>query len=737
MSDKLYSEFNKDLERLYSSIGVSLKSIRKEIVQKLIGGNSIHPYLLDELPLPILRNINDTDANKFVLDYIKIIDKYKDLDLRWMQSLNENSAVGIFNSDDIIESVEALIYLATNVLDTPQSQNITLIAENNQPTGVGLITEFLKLSDDEIKVVIDIGEISENIDIPKADKAKLILQSILNSPAANSFDKNFINLLEEQGSVNQFLELTSKYLSTPKGIPSHLIDYAVIDSINVPIEQTRMFVSESVTNRQILQLHAALKDPKAGAFIKEMLDNGRWEPIDVNLKRDLPYSSFSDYVDFYADNAFYGIENATNRYVELLRENVYKYVNGNWTGFYTPDEIAIEFNKLHQGFNLAFENLLDVIINGSIDDDLAEYFNNDLGAKLFYMVKNETGSDYDKANAMHQFFQSPTEDVIKMGVFERTLTDEAVKLTGIVSPEFVDEMLEIRKAQPDLIPELVKTLEQIMELAKPDNIDNSYKIFELKPPPGDIFHLRPLKNLIRYVIDNKDVDVKFYDFNTGQFEEMGITGVAKTGLQNQLPKTLFIEVTSKTDNLQDVRNFVNNIPQEAATKPKLNKLIAETPEDIADLVDKDKLRIAEDIIQNTEVGKHIASTSLDFAKKAGKFTFSGTMKALAPGDYIIEAGLRKTLPKLGLAAISGTALAAYTAYELALMAADIGKGLAFAKQQDNEDSFLKNFWEGFSSEDSYSDKYSIGYKLTKEIHNTLFDEVYGKMNQNVYAGANS
>jgi len=218
---------------------------------------------------------------------------------------------------------------------------------------------------------------------------------------------------------------------------------------------------------------------------------------------------------------------------------------------------------------------------------------------------------------------------------------------------------------------------------------------------------------------------------------MGITGVAKTGLQNQLPRTLFIEVTSKTDNLQDVRNFVNNIPQEAATKPKLNKLIAETPEDIADLVDKDKLRIAEDIIQNTEVGKHIASTSLDFAKKAGKFTFSGTMKALAPGDYIIEAGLRKTLPKLGLAAISGTALAAYTAYELALMAADIGKGLAFAKQQDNGDSFLKNFWEGFSSEDSYSDKYSIGYKLTKEIHNTLFDEVYGKMNQNVYAGANS
>lgn len=731
MSDKLYSEFNKDLEKLYSSIGVSLKALRKEITQKLIGGNSIHPYLLDELPLPILRNIDDANASKFVLNYIKIVDKYKDLDLKFMQKLTENSAVGIFNSDEIIESVKALIKLSINVLDTPKSQNLLLVLENNQPSTKELITEFLKLSDDEIKVVIDIGEISEDINIPKAEKANLILQYITNSPVANSFDKGFINLLEEDGSINQFQELTSRWLSTPEGIPSNLIDYAVIDSINVPIEQTRYFVSESVTNRQILQLHAALKDPKAGGFIKDMLDNGRWDADGINMTQDLPYSSFSDYVDFYADNAFYGIENATNRYVELLRENTSKYINGDWTGFYVPDELAIEFERLHASFNIAFENLLDVIINDYTDidqpDNIGKYFQNELGAKLYSMVRNELGSDYDKANSMHMYFQNPTEDVIQMGVFERTLTDEAVKLTGVVSPEFVDEMLEMRKAQPDLIPELVKTLDEIMELAKPDNIDNAYRIFELKPPPGDIFHLRPLKHLMRHVIDNKDVDVKFYNFNTGQFEELGITGVAKTGLQEQLPKKIYIEVTSKTDNVQDVRNFVNNIPEEAATKPTLNKIIAETPQDIVEYVDKSKLPEVEKVLKNPKIGPAISSTAMDFAKKAGKFGFGGVMAGFAPGDIAIETAIRKLLPRLGLVAISGPALAAYTAYELGLLAADAGA--AFAKKQQGE-----KFWDNFGE---ISDKYSIGYKLTKEIHNTLFDEVYGKMNQNVYAGADS
>ena len=103
------------------------------------------------------------------------------------------------------------------------------------------------------------------------------------------------------------------------------------------------------------------------------------------------------------------------------------------------------------------------------------------------------------------------------------------------------------------------------------------------------------------------------------------------------------------------------------------------------------------------------------------------MAGFAPGDIAIETAIRKLLPRLGLVAISGTALAAYTAYEMGLVAADAGR--AFAKKQQGE-----KFWDNFGE---ISDKYSIGYKLTKEIHNTLFDEVYGKMNQNVYAGADS
>ena len=138
-------------------------------------------------------------------------------------------------------------------------------------------------------------------------------------------------------------------------------------------------------------------------------------------------------------------------------------------------------------------------------------------------------------------------------------------------------------------------------------------------------------------------------------------------------------------------------------------------------------------MKDPKIGKAISETSLDFAKKAGKFGFGGAMISLAPGDFVIETAIRKLLPRLGLAAISAPALAAYTAYELALMAADVGKATAKAVQEGDSETWKTKWWEGFT-EDTYSDKYSVGYKLTQEIHNQLFDEVYGRISTEMLPG---
>ena len=78
-------------------------------------------------------------------------------------------------------------------------------------------------------------------------------------------------------------------------------------------------------------------------------------------------------------------------------------------------------------------------------------------------------------------------------------------------------------------------------------------------------------------------------------------------------------------------------------------------------MDADKLEDVVNILKTPKIGSAISSTAIDYAKKAGKYGGGAAFTALAPGDVAIELGLKKLLPKLGLAAISGPALALYTA----------------------------------------------------------------------------
>ena len=444
-------------------------------------------------------------------------------------------------------------------------------------------------------------------------------------------------------------------------------------------------------------------------------------------------SAFSK-VDFVSDNAWYGIKNTTNRYVSLFREKLAQFVDGNVTGLYVPDDEVIMLDKISSSVEVALKDIAETlqgISQGNKYGDTKDLTNliQALGNETGYRLLNgfQEGGGLLGLGDLHKFFTSPGAPLQVTDASNFVLSDDAVKATGALNPEFIDRMLEVRKMTPGLVPEIQQTVQEMTNMLKP-TIDNAYSVFEIKPPPNDIFHIRPLKEFLSYANANQNVDVKFYNFNTSKFEDMGILGIVKSGVNNSPPDTLVVQVTPKeADKVQDVVKFVSDLPETAGTAPTINKMIAETPQDIVEYVDKSKLPEVEKVLKNPKIGPAISSTAMDFAKKAGKFGFGGVMAGFAPGDIAIETAIRKLLPRLGLVAISGPALAAYTAYELGLLAADAGA--AFAKKQQGE-----KFWDNFGE---ISDKYSIGYKLTKEIHNTLFDEVYGKMNQNVYAGADS
>ena len=124
-----------------------------------------------------------------------------------------------------------------------------------------------------------------------------------------------------------------------------------------------------------------------------------------------------------------------------------------------------------------------------------------------------------------------------------------------------------------------------------------------------------------------------------------------------------------------------------------------------------------------------------------------TTQVLDPGDIIIEQSLMRMLPRLGLGAIAAPVLYAYVAYELTLLALDVGN--AWDKAQANQggpsDQYVPSFMGGKTIEGeepkyidydwkrmgkdmwqemgSVSDTWSLSWKISEPIINKAFEEI--------------
>lgn len=130
-------------------------------------------------------------------------------------------------------------------------------------------------------------------------------------------------------------------------------------------------------------------------------------------------------------------------------------------------------------------------------------------------------------------------------------------------------------------------------------------------------------------------------------------------------------------------------------------------------------------------------------KLVGK-TF-GAAQVLDPGDVAITQGLTKILPRLGLASISLPALAAYTAYELAILVVDVGQAYNKAiENQGGQRDFIPSFMGGKTIEGeepkdidydwkqigkdtweemgAISDTWSLSWKISEPIIDSVFKQ---------------
>ena len=160
-------------------------------------------------------------------------------------------------------------------------------------------------------------------------------------------------------------------------------------------------------------------------------------------------------------------------------------------------------------------------------------------------------------------------------------------------------------------------------------------------------------------------------------------------------------------------------------------------EDASELVDTSSLN---KVVELASTQPEVADGIMKSAKKVVGKAFNTLAGVLDPGDVAITAGISRLLPRLGLAAISPAALAAYVGYELSVLAIDAAQSFDKARQKqgielldyDNTNPNInwkqlgQDTWNEFGE---ISDTWSLSWKISEPIIDYAFGE-YAKLQEN-------
>ena len=821
-----YSEYIKSiLDTLAKNIGPNAYNLPSVLMYQLSTKDQVHPTAKNQLREAVRMAIDEAKYDELLLDYFKLLRTQVDnLDFG-IKDFRRGivDAIPLLNNHGVHNmSRSRPDSFSRTILDIAEFFNGTDITMRKIKPGIldSFIEEMkssVETKDGAVilsngakrrKLIAELAErIPDNLllfmmDVPNKlynsseivgendlESLKKILDSVQEYNVAEFLDDKFYQELSDivqaenvsDAQLFWFDNSITQHFSN-NNIKIINLDKQIIGSMLDPlVELTRVFAAESVTFRNAVQNLRILSDDNFLNII-DNFDTGapNSKYIELLQERGVVFDTTKEFAQDILTRLRKGAEMYSTFNFEELLDN--------------PNFI----NKLQEDMQIlwnTFSTYHDIITTR-----MGEGLSSPAGQRLYdseYKVIFQALDDgYDYNPGLFGGISEYYNEVNKLEAI--TDTSPGIKQLGIFNVnelDFIEASKDLLRGndnfinflQPEASPDkdiLNNAIRKIKNKNVP--VDNGFDIFSFKPPANEIFHAGPSLRFLEEVYNIKDIgDIELWDWETGSFTKL--TGKMETiqddmwkissqviGDIKNLDATLVQEELAKGIELPDRLIIKVNKPSVATSEALLglnNKVAVpnqvKAGDRIAEVVknmDADKLEDVVNILKTPKIGSAIASTAIDFAKKAGKFTGGTALTALAPGDVAIELGIKRLLPKLGLAAISGPALALYTAYELALLAADATNGLAAAnkaagvgqneyggfsftggKTIEGKDvnykapdftNYGKNFWEGFT-EDSVSDKYSIGYKLTKEIHNSLFEEVYGRIAQDLYAGTDS
>ena len=820
-----YSEYIKSiLDTIAKHTNPNSLSIPDLLTYQLVGQTQVHPNARNQLQNAIQMAASEEQLDGLIIDYFKLLQtQVENLDFKAAENMTGIlDAVPLLNNTGMHDMGKAYKYsfaakvnklleflngvgpdstnphetmrkIKEGVLDryADELKNIGIVGSASIPAGG---TGFARRStiasmgknipDNLLLFMIDMpNRVYKAYDIMGETDVEVvarIIESIKEYKVEEFIDDKFLQEITEivdgpnLQDATDFLRSNNfrEYVSGAANVKAYKLHEDIIHAMALPIvELTRVYAAESVTYRNAVQYMRLLSDDVFTEIIDTLnVSTPRSAFINLLRERDVKFISTKEFVQDLTKRLRKGAEMYNKFDFEELLDNP------NMVNELKNDlsRLMYTYQEWHDVITTrGGDNLPSPVRDALMKTKYAEIFDPSQAANYFESIE--------------QFFGDP----ISNNINDVSNAVEELGLFDTTTLDFIKESNKLPQGSNNFINFMDPPVANQNPIAKALNIvknknvpiDNGFDIFSFKPPANEIFHVGPSIKFVDELYKIKDIgDIELWNWTDNKFIEL--TGDSTNdawliaeqiiGDVKNAPALLAEEVQAKGMELPDRVIIKVNKPSVATSQALLsmnNKVAVPNQVKAGDRItevvknmDADKLEDVVNILKTPKIGSAIASTAIDFAKKAGKFTGGTVLTALAPGDVAIELGLKRLLPKLGLAAISGPALAAYTAYELALLAADATNGLAAAnkaagvgqneyggfsftggKTIEGKDvnykapdftNYGKNFWEGFT-EDSVSDKYSIGYKLTKEVHNSLFEEVYGRIAQDLYAGTDS
>jgi len=789
------------LQLATTTSGKNFNLLPSILVSRIISRNDTHPGLNRNVKLSFINMVPDDKLDDFLLGFFDLLNKQvksknygivEDLSAyRKIPILLDTGATfagtittKIFNMLEFFNGTDDYIRIINNDVVSKIINEFKEVEYKPSFRGTEEGSEFFRkliaklgqeVPDNLLLFMLDLPNVISNAEMSGKNDIEMlkdVISHIDKYKVSEYVDTNFINTItklvdsENVVDANNFYRTNNwlEYIHGQRNIVK-IYDEIIYKTFRPLVETLRTVITESYTFRDTSQFLRLLMDDE----FTEILDTYKRKEGGTFLTRlevaGIPVGKYKNVKEFSID-LLNNLRKGSKMYTTLNFDEWVK--NPNFVTmldkqvaalFHTFQDLTNEIQKtasLQAGNIQSINNSAEAILNSKY----AEIF---VGPNQTWLnpateIRSFFGENF---NIMQTQYSDANGAVQQLGLFD------------VNTLEFLEEASKLEDKHSNVInfyePNVMgqeDVLTRLLNIARNQNVpvDNGFDIFSFAPPAGDIFHAGPSTRFLEELAKIPDLgEVDVWNWETGNWskltgriqDDVWTIATQLIGDINNAPAELIKEATEKgiespnrlIIKVNKPKNTTSqalfNINNQVAVPNQVN--IGENLSDIAKNIDPDKAAEVIELIKNPKIGSAIASTALDFAKKAGKFVGGTTITALAPGDVAIELGLKRLLPKLGLAAISTPALAAYTAYELGLLAIDVGRGLGvaaansgFGKAPSEVDmsSFGKDFWQGFT-EDSVSDKYSIGYKLTKGIHNSLFENVYGRIAQDLYAGTNS